>query len=75
MGTGDNQIIIIPGANNELKPADVLEAEQLIKNAKVAVFGFEIPLETTLAGMELCKKYNCGYFLRDSVIPVNIFSK
>lgn len=51
--TGENSIIIIPGANMLLDTKDVNAATDLIKNARVLVCQFEIPLETTLHTLKL----------------------
>ncbi len=57
--SGENTIIIVAGANNDLSPRDVEEAEVYIKKAKVVVFQFETPLKTTIRALEICTKYNC----------------
>ncbi len=44
--TGQNRIIVIPGANNRLLPADVDAAAAQLKAADCIVLQFEIPLET-----------------------------
>lgn len=56
---GNNNIVIIAGANDELKFDDVIEAESLIKKSKVIMFQFETPLQTTIKALELCKTYRC----------------
>ncbi|XKL61335.1 hypothetical protein PGB90_008392 [Kerria lacca] len=56
---GENHIIIVAGANNELNASDVLEAEGAIEKAKVVLFQFETPLSTTHKGLEICAKYSC----------------
>lgn len=44
--TGQNRILVIPGANNEVDPAAVDEAAPMLKQADCIVLQFEIPLET-----------------------------
>ncbi len=44
--SGQNRIIVIPGANNRLLPADVDAAADRLKTADCIVLQFEIPLET-----------------------------
>lgn len=56
---GDNCIIIVAGANNDLNSKDVEEAEDFIKRAKIVIFQFETPIETTLAALKICAKYSC----------------
>ena len=43
---GQNRIIVIKGANDELTPAAVEQAASLLESADVIVLQFEIPLET-----------------------------
>ena len=44
--SGQNRIIVVKGANDELKPADVDEAADMLKSVDCIVLQFEIPLET-----------------------------
>lgn len=44
--TGQNRILVIPGANNRVLPADVDAAGEMLKTADCIVLQFEIPLET-----------------------------
>jgi ribokinase len=44
--SGQNRIIVVKGANDTLKPADVDEAADVLKSADCIVLQFEIPLET-----------------------------
>jgi ribokinase len=44
--SGQNRIIVVKGANDALKPADVDAAGDLLKAADCIVLQFEIPLET-----------------------------
>ena len=44
--SGQNRIIVVPGANNEVLPADVDAAADDLKRADCIVLQFEIPLET-----------------------------
>ncbi|XP_074104072.1 ribokinase [Cotesia typhae] len=52
---GDNKIVIVPGANTLLSPADVEEAEDAVRKAAVLLAQFETSLETTLRALELHK--------------------
>lgn len=53
--SGENSIIIVPGANTLLSPDDIEGAEELIKNAKVLLCQFETPLSSTLRALKLFK--------------------
>jgi ribokinase len=44
--SGQNRIIVVKGANDTLKPADVDAAAETLKSADCIVLQFEIPLET-----------------------------
>lgn len=50
---GDNQIVIVPGANNHLSKADVDNAKDLLKKADVLIGQLETPYETTLEAFKL----------------------
>ena len=56
---GDNNIVIITGANDYLNLDDVTAARSLIEKSKVVMFQFETPLETSVKALELCKTYSC----------------
>jgi ribokinase len=44
--SGQNRIIVVKGANDQLKPTDVDAAAEMLKSADCIVLQFEIPLET-----------------------------
>ncbi|MDH3402090.1 MAG: ribokinase [Acidobacteriota bacterium] len=44
--SGQNRILVIPGANNRVLPADVDAAAAVLQSASCIVLQFEIPLET-----------------------------
>lgn len=51
--TGENTIIIVPGANTALSPEDVRDAQDRVVEADVALFQFETPIPTTLEALRL----------------------
>src|SRR5262249_16999996 len=53
---GQNRILVIKGANDALKPADVDAAAETLKNADCIVLQFEIPLETVYYAIEFARK-------------------
>jgi ribokinase len=55
---GENQIVVAPGANNFLTPADVDRALPAIERAKVMILQLEIPMETVLHAARLAVKHN-----------------
>jgi len=54
---GQNRILVIKGANDALKPADVDEAAEALKTADCIVLQFEIPLETVYYTVAFARKH------------------
>src|SRR4029077_6818573 len=50
-----NCIIVVPGANGSLSPADVRAAAEAIQEADVLLCQLEVPLETTLEAFRLAR--------------------
>jgi ribokinase len=44
--TGDNRIIVVPGANGKLLSSDIVKIEKLIAEAAMVLIQFEIPMGT-----------------------------
>jgi ribokinase len=55
---GQNRIIVVKGANDTLKPADVDEAADALRSVDTIVLQFEIPLETVYYTVQFAKKHN-----------------
>ncbi len=55
-GEGDNRIIVVPGANAKVSVAQVENAINSIKDLKVVVGQFEIPVEVTTAAFAAARK-------------------
>jgi ribokinase len=53
---GQNRILVVKGANDALKPADVDAAAETLKSADCIVLQFEIPLETVYYTIEFARK-------------------
>jgi ribokinase len=53
---GQNRILVVKGANDALKPADVEAAAETLKSADCIVLQFEIPLETVYYAIEFAHK-------------------
>lgn len=53
---GQNRILVVKGANDALKPADVDAASETLKTADCIVLQFEIPLETVYYAVGFAKK-------------------
>ena len=52
--TGDNQIVIVAGANTQLSPLDVEKAKSEISAAAVLVLQLETSVEVAVRALELC---------------------
>src|SRR3984885_3654447 len=55
---GQNRILVVKGANDALKPADIDAAAETLKSADCIVLQFEIPLETVYYTIEFARKNN-----------------
>lgn len=53
---GQNRILVVKGANDSLKPADVEAAAETLRAADCIVLQFEIPLETVYYTIEFARK-------------------
>lgn len=54
--SGENSIIVVPGANGKLMPDDLGEVTQAIQSAKTFVAQLETPLETVKAALTIAKQ-------------------
>jgi ribokinase len=54
---GQNRILVVKGANDRLKPADVDAAAEMLRAADCIVLQFEIPLETVYYTIEFGRKH------------------
>jgi len=55
---GRNVIVIVPGANLGLLPADVQHAREAIARAQIVICQLEVPMETTLEAFRVAKQAN-----------------
>jgi ribokinase len=54
---GQNRILVVKGANDALKPADVEAAAEMLKAVDCIVLQFEIPLETVYYTVAFARKH------------------
>src|SRR5688572_20213441 len=54
---GENSIVVSPGANARVTPADVDAAEPLIRSAAAVVLQLEIPVATVSRAVSLCRRH------------------
>jgi len=74
--TGENIIAVAPGANDELSPQDVFQAESAIKEADCLLVQLEIPMETVLAAATVASRHKVRVILNPapaSKIPPELF--
>ena len=55
--SGQNIVVIVPGANNHLSVKDVEAAAAVIEKADILIGQLEIPVQTTLAAFELAQRH------------------
>lgn len=60
---GENAITVASGANAELTPADLEEAEEPFDEADYMLIQLETPLDTVLKAVELCTNFNTRVIL------------
>lgn len=67
--TGENSIVVAPGANHKLTPADVDRAEGLIKTAATVVLQLEIPLNVVRHAIAMCQRLKVPAILDPAPVP------
>lgn len=60
---GENSIAVASGANYELMPEHIIQAEDSIKSAQILVMQLETPIETVMAAAELASKHGVKVIL------------
>ncbi|MCH4563973.1 ribokinase [Halomonas sp. EGI 63088] len=58
-----NCIVVIPGSNAELLPADVERGDALLRSAKLLVCQLEVPLETVRHALDRARRHGCTTLL------------
>src|SRR5438874_1818198 len=66
---GENSIVVAPGANAKLTPADIDEARPLIESAAVVVLQLEIPQATVRHAIALCRRAGVYTILDPAPVP------
>lgn len=76
-GSGENTIIVAPGANSQVSPDFLDRHEPIIRSAGLVLAQLEIPLETVAHLTELCRRYHIPLILDPAParkLPEDIFS-
>ncbi|MFN8635528.1 MAG: ribokinase [Chloroflexota bacterium] len=63
---GGNTIVVVPGANAKLTPADVEAARATIEASDAVLMQLEVPMETVAAAAELARAAGVAVFLNPS---------
>ena len=74
IAAGENQIIVVPGANALVTPAQVEQARELIRRADAVLVQMEIPLDTVEATVRLGARLDVPVILNPAPaqqLPVN----
>lgn len=71
---GQNRIIVVKGANDTLKPADVDEAAGALRSVDTIVLQFEIPLETIYYTVQFSRRHNIRCIVNPApALPADLF--
>ena len=66
---GENSIVVSPGANARVTPADVDAAEPLIRSAAVVLLQLEIPLAAVRRAVAICRRHGVFTILDPAPVP------
>lgn len=66
---GENCIVVAPGANDTLSPADIEQARGVIEAADLLIMQLEIPLETVLAAARIAHEAGARVLLNPAPAP------
>jgi len=67
--SGENCIIVAPGANSTLSPADVASAEACIAEADTLIVQLEIPIDTVEYAIGLARKHGVRAVMKPAPAP------
>jgi ribokinase len=68
----ENSIIVVPGANGQLSIDDVQQAESAIAQAGLVMLQLEIPIDTVLHTVRLCRKHHVPVILNTAPAPKDL---
>ena len=70
---GQNRIIVVKGANETLKPADVEAAAEALRDVDAIVLQFEIPLETVYYAVAFARRHSIRCIVNPApALPANL---
>ena len=65
----ENAIMVISGANGQLSPQDIQNAQAAIQNASLVMLQLEIPIPTVLHAIRLCRQAHVRVILNTAPVP------
>lgn len=75
--SGQNSIVIVPGANGKLSPQDIREAASLIQSVDMLVMQLEVPIATVEEALLIAKNANVKTLLNPApahqVLPESLY--
>ncbi len=66
---GENSIMVVPGANGQVTPEDVLNAAESIRESDVLLLQLEIPLDAVIAAKEIAREAGVTVILDPAPMP------
>ena len=66
---GENQIIVVSGANGHVSAQDVQDAAQAIRRCDVLLLQLEVPLDAVAAALEIAHQCRCRVILDPAPVP------
>jgi len=70
--SGQNSIMVVPGANGELSLEDVEKARPAIESADVLLVQLEVPVDTVLASIQVAQKAGVKVILDPAPAPMDV---
>jgi ribokinase len=70
--SGENSILIVKGANNDLSPADIERASEDIKACDLILLQLEVPVETVYAAIDFGKRHGVRTLLNPAPAVADI---
>ena len=70
--SGQNSIMVVPGANSKLSKSSVQAAETLLKGSDCLMIQLETPIESVLEGIRLARRYGVRVILDPAPAPSEI---
>lgn len=68
---GENQIVVVPGANGQVTAEDVQRAETCIQQSDCLVVQLEVPLPAVVRGIELARQHGVRVILDPAPVPTD----